>query len=234
MSDIRINADFSRRVVLNTEAMPWIPSPMAGVERRMLDRIGGEVARATSIVRYAPDSAFSPHEHALGEEFLVLEGVFQDEHGDFGPGFYVRNPPGSRHTPASAPGCTIFVKLRQMWDDGSEPLVQTDTSAGIWQSAGVEGYERQLLFAPADGREFVALERLAPGVSLEPRDLSGGEEILVIDGVLRQEGVLSQQGGAHGPRCWIRNPPGARLGLATEPDRGCTFWVKRGHLPPRV
>ena len=89
-------------------------SPQAGVERRLLDRIGGEVARATSLVRYAPASAFPAHEHALGEEFFVLSGVFSDEHGDYGEGTYVRNPPHSRHTPRTAAGCTILVKLRQM------------------------------------------------------------------------------------------------------------------------
>lgn len=226
MSDTRINADFGQRVMVDTYAMPWIPSPMAGVERRMLDRIGGEVARATSIVRYAPGSAFSPHEHALGEEFLVLDGVFQDEHGDFGPGSYVRNPPGSRHTPASAPGCTIFVKLRQMRDDGSEPLFQINTANGEWENAGADCYERQVLFAPDDGREFVAMERLAPGSAVAPRLLTGGEEILVL------EGSLVQGGETYGPGAWIRNPDGACLDLAAGPDRGCTFWVKRGHLPP--
>ncbi len=226
MSDTRINADFNQRVVVDTAAMPWVVSPMAGVERRMLDRIGDEVARATSIVRYAPGSAFSPHEHALGEEFLVLEGVFQDEHGDFGPGSYVRNPPGSRHTPASAPGCTIFVKLRQMRDDGAEPLLHIETAAGEWREAGSPGYERQVLYAPKDAREVVALERLAAGVDAGVRFLPGGEEILVLDGVLMQDGA------AHGAGCWVRNPPGARLNLAAGPKQGCTFWVKRGHLPP--
>ncbi|GAL13613.1 hypothetical protein JCM19233_4618 [Vibrio astriarenae] len=51
-----------------------------------LDRVGGEVARATSIVRYKPNSAFSPHTHDGGEEFFVLEGVFSDEHGDYPQG----------------------------------------------------------------------------------------------------------------------------------------------------
>jgi len=59
------------------------PSPIPGVDRRMLDRIGDAVARATSIVRYAPHSHFSAHTHGGGEEFLVLDGVFQDEHGDY-------------------------------------------------------------------------------------------------------------------------------------------------------
>jgi anti-sigma factor ChrR (cupin superfamily) len=110
---MEINADFSRRVAVRAARLPWVPSPMAGVERRMLDRIGDEVARATSIVRYAPGSQFSPHTHGGGEEFLVLEGVFQDEHGEFPAGSYVRNPPTSRHTPSSATGCILFVKLWQ-------------------------------------------------------------------------------------------------------------------------
>ena len=95
---MRLNADFSARAAFHAARIPWVPSPMAGVERRMLDRIGEEVARATSIVRYAPDSHFSAHRHGGGEEFLVLEGVFQDEHGDYPAGYYIRNPPTSAHT----------------------------------------------------------------------------------------------------------------------------------------
>src|SRR5438034_9765568 len=102
MANDRIHADFSQRVVMATGDMPWIPSPQAGVERRMLDRIGGEVARATSLVRYAAASTFPAHDHALGEEFLVLDGVFSDEHGDYPARPYVRNPPLSRHSPHTA------------------------------------------------------------------------------------------------------------------------------------
>ena len=90
---MQLNADFSRRAVVHAGTLDWVASPIAGVHRRMLDRIGDEVARATSIVRYAPASHFSPHVHDGGEEFLVLDGVFQDEHGDYPTGSYVRNPP---------------------------------------------------------------------------------------------------------------------------------------------
>ena len=83
---MEINADFSQRIVVHATRLAWVPSPMVGVERRMLDRIGDEVARATSIVQYAPGSDFSPHTHGGGEEFFVLEGVFQDEHGEFPAG----------------------------------------------------------------------------------------------------------------------------------------------------
>ena len=108
---MELNADFSQRVLLHADELTWQASPMAGVERRMLDRIGDEVARATTIVRYAPGSHFSAHTHGGGEEFIVLDGVFQDEHGDFPAGSYVRNPPTSRHTPGSAPGCVTALPL---------------------------------------------------------------------------------------------------------------------------
>src|SRR3546814_13833638 len=98
---MEINADFDAAVGLRVDGLVWRPSPMPGVERRMLDRIGGEVARATSIVRYAPGSHFSAHRHDGGEEFIVLDGTFEDEHGDYHAGTYVRNPVGTRHTPRS-------------------------------------------------------------------------------------------------------------------------------------
>src|SRR6476661_2253843 len=137
MSEL-INADFTKRVVLATNDLPWSPSPQAGVERRLLDRIGGEVARATSLVRYAPASAFPAHSHALGEEFLVLDGVFSDEHGDYPAGTYVRNPPGSRHSPRTAPGCTILVKLRQMAPSEKTRLV-IDSTTAHWHPAAQAG-----------------------------------------------------------------------------------------------
>ena len=112
-----VNADFEQRVLVHSANLSWLDSPMPGVHRRPLDRVGGEVARATSVVKYAPNSRFSPHVHTGGEEFLVLEGVFQDEHGDFPAGSYVRNPPRTRHTPGSEPGCVILVKLWQFEPD---------------------------------------------------------------------------------------------------------------------
>jgi anti-sigma factor ChrR (cupin superfamily) len=97
---MEINADFSKRVAVHAARLPWIPSPIKGVDRRMLDRIGDEVARATSIVRYAP------RRHGGGEEFLVLDGVFQDDHGDFPAGSYVRNPPRRTRRRGRRPGAS--------------------------------------------------------------------------------------------------------------------------------
>jgi hypothetical protein len=101
---MKINANFNERVVINANEMSWTPSPMPGVERKMLDRIGEEIARATSLVRYAPNSHFSAHIHGGGEEFLVLDGEFNDAAGCYPAGTYVRNPVGSSHAPWAGMG----------------------------------------------------------------------------------------------------------------------------------
>ena len=106
------HADLSQRAVLDTRALVWQPSPSAGVERRFLDRCGGEVARATSIVRYAPGSRFERHHHGGGEEILVLAGTFHDEHGAYAAGTWIRSPRYSAHAPFTGDdGALIYVKV---------------------------------------------------------------------------------------------------------------------------
>ena len=217
---MNLNADFTQRAVVHAGSLPWQPSPTAGVDRRMLDRIGGEVARATTIVRYAPNSHFPAHVHGGGEEFLVLDGVFQDEHGDFPVGSYVRNPPGTRHTPGSAPGCTIFVKLWQFDPDDRTEVRLDGGDRNYAPAQGRPGVEVIELFK--DYQEEVRLEHWAAGakVPLLPR---GGIELLVLSGGFREGGD------AFAFQSWLRLPLGARL-EATVGSDGCQLWVKEGHL----
>ena len=77
-----VNGDFSKRVMLHSDSIDWEDSPMQGVDRRRLDRIDNKADRVTTIVRYAPESSFSPHVHTGGEEFIVLDGVFEDDYGN--------------------------------------------------------------------------------------------------------------------------------------------------------
>ena len=215
------NADFTKRAAMHGAQIDWVASPMPGVDRRMLDRIGDEVARATTIVRYAPNSQFSPHVHTGGEEFIVLEGVFQDEHGDFPAGSYIRNPPESSHTPGSAPGCTIFVKLWQ-FDMADRTQVRVDTTEMPYTTDDARaGVEMMPLFA--DAREDVRLERWAAGadVSLDAPD---GMEVLVLDGGFREADE------AFAPQSWLRLPKGARSSAVAGPG-GARVWIKRGNLP---
>jgi hypothetical protein len=217
---MELNADFSRRAAVHAARLDWVPSPTAGVERRMLDRVGGEVARATSIVRYAPRSRFPTHQHGGGEEFLVLSGVFQDEHGDFSAGTYVRNPPTSRHAPASASGCTIFVKLWQ-FDPNDRTEVRCDTSTETALPApGRPGVETLPLFRGA--REDVRIERWAPNATVV-LPAPGGLEVLVLEGAFDTSGEWFEA------LSWLRLPPGDEL-IAKSGPMGTRTWVKSGHL----
>jgi len=216
---MELNADFSQRVVVHAHTLPWVASPMPGVDRRMLDRLGAEVARATSIVRYAPGSQFSAHTHDGGEEFLVLDGVFQDEHGDFPTGSYVRNPPTSAHTPGSEAGCTIFVKLWQFDPDDREQ-VRIESADIAWSATPRPGVQTLPLFS--DAAETVRLERWAPSTRVDLA-LPGGGECLVL------HGEFSDGEDRLAAWSWLRIPPGGSL-AARCGEAGCTVWLKTGHL----
>lgn len=217
---MKLHADFSLRVAVHADAIDWMDSPMPGVARKMLDRVGDEVARATSIVRYAPGSHFSAHTHGGGEEFLVLQGVFQDEHGDYPEGWYVRNPPGTSHTPGSEAGCIILVKLWQFSPDDSHQLRLSADKVAPRQDPA----RPHVLVQPLhdDERESVRIEHWQPGqeIRFEP---AGGLELFVLDGGFNESG--------EGFRAWswLRLPPGMRL-HARAGAAGARLWVKEGHL----
>jgi ChrR Cupin-like domain len=217
---MELNADFSQRVAVHAAQLPWVASPIVGVDRRMLDRIGDEVARATSIVRYAPASRFSAHTHGGGEEFLVVDGTFQDEHGDYPAGSYVRNPPTSRHTPGSAPGCVLFVKLWQFDLEDRTPVHRDARALAYTPLRDRPDVEIAALFH--DNREDVRMERWRPHVPVA-LDLPGGGEFFLL------EGTFNEDNEGFAPLSWLRLPPGAQLRAAAGKD-GCTLWVKTGHL----
>ncbi|MER1939867.1 cupin domain-containing protein [Castellaniella sp. FW104-16D08] len=213
-----INADFSRRASVTSQQYQWITSPQGGVERVMLDRVGAEKARATSIVRYAPDSCFPNHKHPEGEEILVLSGTFSDESGDFPAGWYLRNPPGSGHKPFSRDGATIFVKLRQM-AAGDRQRVRIDTQApSAWQRNG----DSEICPLFSDHQEKVCLQRVSPNQPI-PTQHTGGLELLVLSG----EVLMDEQHYAQGS--WIRLPMNDTPVITTG-AQGATIYLKTGHL----
>lgn len=213
-----LNAVFTKPVTIHSDTLEWQASPMAGVDRRMLDRIGNEIARATTIVRYAKGSHFSPHTHTGGEEFIVLDGTFQDEHGDYPTGTYVRNPPTSSHTPSSADGCVIFVKLWQ-FDMNDRTSIRVDmtktlkpTDAGVQQSILHE-----------DAHEKVTFNVLAPKTQTSI-EMKGGAEILVLDGsLISNDETLPKNS-------WQRLPTGSDV-VVISGSMGASFWMKTGHIP---
>jgi quercetin dioxygenase-like cupin family protein len=216
---MRINDDLTKPVFLDAAAMDWVPSPAAGVDRRMLYREGAEVARATSIVRYAVGSAFPAHVHSGGEEILVLSGTFQDEHGDYPAGSYFRNPPGTSHSPAAAEGCEIFVRLWQFREGDHAQIVRRPGEGEVLPlPAGV--LSSRLLFD--DGAERVMIEDWEAGaahVITNPRGL----EVLVVAGRL-EIGEVSL-----GPQGWGRLPAGLDL-VAVAGPQGARVWIKDAPL----
>ncbi|MEQ3702796.1 cupin domain-containing protein [Thalassolituus sp.] len=216
-----INADFEQGVVIQPTDYRWVKSPMPGVERMMLDRVGDEVARATSIVRYAPHSAFSSHSHSGGEEFLVLEGVFSDEHQNYLKGCYVRNPMGTSHTPKiGKEGATILVKLHQFDQDDTEQKV-IDTQNQPWHQGLVDGLTVMPLHEYKT--EHVALVKWAPHTQFQTHKHWGGEEIFVL------EGTLYDEHGRYPKGTWLRSPHMSQHTPFTE-EEGALIYVKVGHL----
>jgi quercetin dioxygenase-like cupin family protein len=218
---MKINEDFTKPVLVDAQQLDWIASPAAGVDRRMLFRIGGEVARATSIVRYAPGSQFPRHAHGGGEEILVLEGTFQDEHGDYPAGSYFRNPPGTSHIPAAKDGCTIFVRLWQ-FRQGDETQIVRQPGEGDALPLRDGALAARLLFQ--NDAEEVRIEEWEGNATVSVPN-AHGIEFIVLAGSISIDGVdLGLQG-------WGRLPAGmpleAHVGAGT-----ATIWIKEAEPMP--
>ena len=225
---MKINANFKAFAAQQFDASKYIASPAYGVNRFMLDRIGHEQARATTIVEYRPSSSFPEHEHIGGEEFLVLKGTFQDQFGAFPAGTYVRNPIGSKHSPwVGEDGCVIMVKLLQMADtgEGIAPLhVHYEADEGTSTDFGsvLTMYENETT------GELVQMVRLHPDAHFPSDKLGeGGEELFIVNGSLKVEQEEFVEWG------WIRFPAGPPLDnrkTLKAGSNGAHVYRKTGHL----
>ena len=217
---MKIHADMNERASERIDDLPWRPSPDGSVERRMLDRDGHEIATATTVVRYPKGSRFPRHVHGGGEEFLVLEGIFSDEHGDYPGGTYVRNPPGSSHAPFSDGGCIIFVKLQQFEENDSKQFA-VDTRDPEWTDGPHPGWSHQLLHRHCSEEVMlVNIEIGSPAVEIQ---WQRGAEFLILDGEIEDEQ------GRYSSNAWLRLPAGSRQRLVA--SGGVRFYLKTGHLP---
>lgn len=235
---MKINANFRLFAGTNFDATKYIASPSYGVNRFMLDRVGDEKARATTIVEYSPNSSFPKHEHIGGEEFLVLKGTFKDQYGHFSAGangYYVRNPIGSEHAPwVDDDGCTIMVKLLQMAEtegEGKEPL-----HIDLGKEKGTRGKQVEYgtvldLYDNSYTGEHVEMCWIDPGKVLPSNEKSEkeGEELFILDGSLTVGGDEYMKWG------WIRFPRdnGATNNHRSElqaGESGAQVYRKTGHL----
>jgi len=215
-----INGDLSVRVAVDTAAMPWTPSPSRTVWRKRVHLVGpAEAGQVTSVVRYEPGSKFHAHDHPDGEEILVLEGVFSDEHGDWPAGTYLLNPEGFRHAPFSREGCVLFVKLRQ-YPGRTRTHVAAVTQRVPWRTSDSAGVEVQPLYSQREFADSMRLERWGADASLGQRSYPGGAELFVL------RGSFEDEQGRFGERAWLRLPPGAVHTPAT--SDGCELYIKEG------
>lgn len=221
-----VNADFSRPAWLLAGEHAWLPSPQLGVERVLLDRIGAEKARATSLVRYAPGSCFPAHRHPGGEEILVLSGIFSADGEDHHAGTYLRNPPGSRHAPASPSGCLLLVKLWQMSPEEVRPVRVDSRDPRNWQG---QGARRSCPLFEGFG-EVVSLQKLAAGMPLFEK-LPRSAELLIIEGALIA--MLEGRRTRFPSGSWLRasgDEAGELLASVEAGDDGVVAFLKTGHL----
>ena len=214
----KINMDISQAIVIDTTKAKWVESKSNKVLRKPLEREKAEAGHVTSIVQYLPQSKFDAHTHPKGEEIYVIEGIFSDEHGDYPAGSYLRNPPGTSHSPFSKEGCTILVKLDQ-FQEGDFKQIALNTTKQKW----LPGHgELKVMPLHSFKTEGTALVRWPAGERFLPHSHFGGEEIYVISGVFKDEN------GEYPKGTWIRSPH-----LSTHHpwvDEETIILVKTGHL----
>jgi anti-sigma factor ChrR (cupin superfamily) len=215
----RLNMDFSVPVNIPPSEQEWVTSPADGVSRVHLERVAPESGHTTSLVTFAPGSYFPEHDHPLGEEIFVLKGTFSDEFGDYPMGSYLRNPPGSKHSPFSRDGCKLFVKLDQFHPDDSAHVVvrpedhQWQNGIGNLVVLSLHEFQTQhtaLVYWPANEK-------------FQPHQHWGGEEILVISGAFIDEH------GRYPAGTWLRSPHLSKHFPYVEEET--LILVKTGHLP---
>jgi len=94
---------------LRGDTLDWRQGMVPGLKVTSLHQ---GLTKHTALVRWAPETRFNPHTHVGGEEILVLEGIFRDEHGSYPAGTWIRSPHMSNHRPFTGPeGATILVKV---------------------------------------------------------------------------------------------------------------------------
>ena len=126
-----VNADVRARARHQSDALAWAPSGSPGVQWKLLEHDGGRPGRVTALMHWPPGTEIEQHEHALGEETLVIAGSFADDFGDYPEGSYLRCPPGSDHAPVTQEGCTLLIKQRQMSAEDNDRVV-VDTRHARW------------------------------------------------------------------------------------------------------
>ena len=218
-NSVRLNMELDKRACVLPDEQTWVTSPADGVMRIPLERENTESGHTTSFVKFAPGSSFPAHQHPQGEEIYVLEGTFSDENGDYPAGTYIRNPPGSRHTPFTRDGCTLFVKLDQFHPDDKKHVVIREDERQWQQGIG----NLKVLSLHTHLTESTALVYWPANEVFQPHQHWGGEEIVVLSG------KFCDEHGSYPAGSWIRSPHMSKHTPYVEQEETLIL-VKVGHL----
>lgn len=125
-----VNGDLSVRCTADTRIMAYSPSPsgterqhtvlqhgdlawqstaIAGVSRKPLYQQDG-FSDVTCLEWWDLGTKLPCYEYEEGAELFVLKDRFTDENGFYDEGSWLRMPKGSKHTPHTAEGCTLYIK----------------------------------------------------------------------------------------------------------------------------
>lgn len=219
-TQLSLNTDLEQRISIRTDEMDWTPSPGGHVLRKRLHLSGrSEAGQVTSVVRYLPGASFPSHDHVEGEEILVLDGIFSDEHGHWPAGTYLLNPEGFQHAPYSEGGCTLFVKLRQ-YPGHEREHVATQTRDAPWRASVKKTASWKKLYAQEPYSDFMRLESWENPSDVGEITFPQGAELFVL------HGSFDDNNGHYPTHTWLRIPAGESL-TPTSQDP-CELYIKEG------
>jgi len=218
-----INADCAQLVILRPADREWEDAGQAGVSRAVLERINHRtLGRETALMRLAPGTRLAPEVLDRRLEIFVIEGTFSDGHGDYGARTFIMNPPGTTYAAASRDGCLLYTKRLDGFAGDSARIV-IDLADAAWKPFGERVAEVVPFYQVGERGVAARVGHVFPNAKIAEHDHPGGEEVLILDGVFKD------QFGDGTPGTWLRYP----IGLAHEPysgDDGALIYIRDGDV----
>ena len=213
-----LNMDFSKRVVIDTNKVPWQPTGIPGVTVKPLALEDSESGHLTAMLRYQDESVYTRKELSMGEELLILAGTFTAASGDYATGTYYRNPSSMMQIPFSQRGCVMFAKMNQVQRTDSEKIVRNVYTTD-WLGAD-NGIKMQILNQHA--AEQTLMVKWPKNYSGAGESNITGAEVFVISG------ELIDDNGRYPAGTWLRSPSAPFNNAYTETET--VAFIKYGHL----
>ena len=99
--------DDTKHVVVRPEEQQW----QQGIGNLKVSSLHVHNAESTALVHWPTNEVFQPHTHRGGEEIVVINGKFIDEHGEYPARSWIRSPHMSQHHPRVEEETLILVKV---------------------------------------------------------------------------------------------------------------------------